>query len=98
MPSKIPLGEPTGRWQLTIRMPPLPSEYLIRRIARPDRAFAASPMLSTAPGGSEPGATSNFTSPMTVNVPVAVPEGPVGAPQPPQVGRTPPPDVPCPLI
>src|SRR5437868_15102096 len=95
MPSKIPLGEPTGRWQLTIRMPPLPSEYLIRRIARPDRAFATSPMLSTAPGGSEPGGTSNFTSPATVNVPVAVPEGPVVAQKPPPVGGTPPPNATC---
>src|SRR5438876_7209864 len=98
MPSNIPLGEPTGGWQLTVRTPELPSEYLMRRTARPDRVFAGSPMLSIKPGGSEPGATVNLMNPITLNVPLAVPEGPDVAHVPPPVGATPPPKVPWPLI
>src|SRR5438445_4691066 len=72
----------------------------MRRTARPDRVFAGSPMLSIKPGGSEPGATMNLTSPITLNVPLAVPEGPAEGPDvaqvPPPVGGSPPPKVPWP--
>src|SRR5260370_11053737 len=98
IPSKTPLGVPTGRVQLTVRVPPLPSEYFTTMTARPERASAGGLMLSTTPGGSEPGAAVNFTSPVTVNVPLAVPEGPDVAQVPPPVGATPPPKVPEPLI
>ena len=68
-------------------------------MASPDRDVPVGPMLSTKPGGSEPGATSHLTSPVTLNVPLAVPEGP-------DVAQVPPPltgapgllKVPCPLI
>ncbi len=67
----------------------------------PDRVCRVANVIDK-PGGSEPGATMNLTSPITLNVPLAVPEGPAEGPDvaqvPPPVGGSPPPKVPWPLI
>src|SRR5439155_11730633 len=65
-----------GRSQLTTRTPSSPSEYAIRRTARPARASAATPVTPSVNGGEGrlPGASTKLTNPVTLYVPLPAPK------------------------
>src|SRR5258705_12697727 len=72
IPSNSVGGDPTGRSQLTISTPLLPSEYATFSTTRPEWTSALLPVWSVKFGGREPGARSNLTNPVTREVPLAL--------------------------
>src|SRR5919199_1209812 len=78
IPSRMDAGLPVSM-QLTVRLPRLPSEYLMPNTTRPALACAGLPMVSVAGGDvSVPGAGVKVRRVVTLYVPLPV-EVPVGA-------------------